>query len=181
MLKARKRPLSGENTYAVLVTPDGKMHQASSCTVVLLAGNENEFRNGLKRVGDRLDTFLASWYGVSLGPLLRAGIRESGPIQYMDDKDIHTEHCCQMHGCKYDDDEDCPVWTAEKHQSFMCEWCVRELEGGGLDLAYLINDIYEAGKSAGYKVGIEDAEAAECIDCEDLCPGCGEPHTPHCP
>lgn len=34
----------------------------------------------------------------------------------------HTEHCCILHGCKYND-EDCPVVTGLKRQSFPCEDC----------------------------------------------------------
>lgn len=37
-------------------------------------------------------------------------------------KDVHTEHCCKEHGCKYDD-EDCPVVQGKKEQSFPCESC----------------------------------------------------------
>lgn len=40
-------------------------------------------------------------------------------------KDVHTEHCCSIHGCKYDDD-DCPVETGKKKQSFPCEMCGEE-------------------------------------------------------
>lgn len=38
------------------------------------------------------------------------------------DKDVHTEHCCFTHGCKYADPY-CPVSTGEKFQSFACETC----------------------------------------------------------
>ena len=37
-------------------------------------------------------------------------------------KDIHTQHCCKIHGCKYNDDE-CSVWNKIKNQSFRCEDC----------------------------------------------------------
>lgn len=37
-------------------------------------------------------------------------------------KDVHTEHCCVLHGCKYGD-EDCPVVTKIKPQSYRCERC----------------------------------------------------------
>lgn len=40
----------------------------------------------------------------------------------MTDKCVHTEHCCVIHGCKYCDD-DCPVETGVKKQSYMCEMC----------------------------------------------------------
>ena len=41
-------------------------------------------------------------------------------------KDVHTEHCCAIHGCKYMDD-DCTVTVAAENkeyvQSFPCEDC----------------------------------------------------------
>lgn len=40
-------------------------------------------------------------------------------------KNVHTEHCCSIHGCKYDDD-DCPVATGKQMQSFPCEACGEE-------------------------------------------------------
>lgn len=40
----------------------------------------------------------------------------------MMNKDVHTEHCCVFHGCKYGDD-DCTVFTRAKRQSYPCERC----------------------------------------------------------
>ncbi len=37
-------------------------------------------------------------------------------------KDVHTEHCCRKHGCKYGD-EACTVEYGAKAQSFPCEYC----------------------------------------------------------
>lgn len=37
-------------------------------------------------------------------------------------KDVHTEHCCVIHGCKYGDDG-CTVYSGEKEQSYPCEHC----------------------------------------------------------
>jgi len=39
--------------------------------------------------------------------------------------DVHTEHCCVKHGCKYRDDE-CTVVNRVKSQSFPCEDCDSE-------------------------------------------------------
>ena len=39
--------------------------------------------------------------------------------------DVHTEHCCYRHGCKYGD-ADCSVETGRKKQSFPCEACSDE-------------------------------------------------------
>lgn len=44
-------------------------------------------------------------------------------------KDVHTEHCCAKHGCKYGDD-DCTVTTGLAPQSFDCESCDWEKEQG---------------------------------------------------
>ena len=45
----------------------------------------------------------------------------------MSEKNVHTEHCCVQHGCKYGD-EDCPVANGRQKQSFSCEDC--EMLGG---------------------------------------------------
>lgn len=56
--------------------------------------------------------------------------------------DVHTEHCCYLHGCKYMGEDDCPVAAGEKPQSHACEACDFELyEAGGWELAHLINDM----------------------------------------
>ena len=38
------------------------------------------------------------------------------------EKNVHTEHCCILHGCKYGDDT-CPVWLGYQRQSYRCEAC----------------------------------------------------------
>jgi len=38
-------------------------------------------------------------------------------------KDVHTEHCCILHGCKYGEDAFCTVTTRKAEQSFICEDC----------------------------------------------------------
>ena len=38
-------------------------------------------------------------------------------------KDVHTEHCCREHGCKYGDGGNCTVMSGQKTQSFACEVC----------------------------------------------------------
>lgn len=39
-----------------------------------------------------------------------------------ENKCVHTEHCCILHGCKYGD-ADCPVENGRKKQSYLCEGC----------------------------------------------------------
>lgn len=45
-------------------------------------------------------------------------------------KDVHTEHCCIFHGCKYGKDETCTVMTKMAPQSYRCELC----ESDGIDI-----------------------------------------------
>ena len=40
----------------------------------------------------------------------------------MGPRNVHTEHCCAVHGCKYGHD-DCPVEKRENRQSYPCESC----------------------------------------------------------
>jgi len=37
-------------------------------------------------------------------------------------KNVHTEHCCKDHGCKYNDN-DCPIVNGVQKQSYPCEEC----------------------------------------------------------
>lgn len=37
-------------------------------------------------------------------------------------RDVHTEHRCILHGCKYGD-ADCTVMTRQLAQSYQCETC----------------------------------------------------------
>jgi hypothetical protein len=92
------------------------------------------------------------------------------------DKDVHTEHCCVRHGCKYGA-LNCTVAPSGiyaghmtvKPQSHMCEVCDDELRYGGLELAYLMNEMYDKGYSAGssdvehtYRCGCEKQGAPGC-------------------
>jgi hypothetical protein len=42
-------------------------------------------------------------------------------------RDVHTEHCCSIHGCKYF--KDCSVTSGEKRQSGPCETCCFHNQG----------------------------------------------------
>jgi hypothetical protein len=63
-------------------------------------------------------------------------------------KDVHTEHCCQRHGCKYGD-IDCPVILYVKQQSFMCEFCEDDIMYGWSMIEF-INYVYDLGFAAGH-------------------------------
>jgi hypothetical protein len=41
--------------------------------------------------------------------------------------DVHTEHCCVVHGCKYNDPH-CSVVGYNIPQSFLCEYCEDAIE-----------------------------------------------------
>lgn len=41
---------------------------------------------------------------------------------FIGERDVHTEHCCVMHGCKYSD-KNCSVRTRKKIQSDNCCEC----------------------------------------------------------
>ena len=47
-------------------------------------------------------------------------------------KDVHTEHCCIRHGCKYDDD-DCSVFVHGAKQSYDCESCDFEKQNDAMN------------------------------------------------
>ncbi len=50
--------------------------------------------------------------------------------------DVHTEHCCLMHGCKYRD-INCTVMNGRKKQSTLCESCRYE----GITSMKMFNDV----------------------------------------
>lgn len=43
----------------------------------------------------------------------------------IDSVNVHTEHCCYKHGCKYAN-EQCPVTLGIQSQSYPCEECMIE-------------------------------------------------------
>lgn len=53
-------------------------------------------------------------------------------------KNVHTEHCCVRHGCKYND-KTCPVEFGGIKQSFPCECCDMDTRDGGAYI-YKIRD-----------------------------------------
>lgn len=64
------------------------------------------------------------WYWLRSG--LRLEQTESTHHKLDGMKDVHTEHCCDKHGCKYSN-ENCTVTTGRAPQSYRCEDC--EYEG----------------------------------------------------
>jgi hypothetical protein len=61
---------------------------------------------------------------ISIIPLLAAiWIQFSLKEIYMVNVGVHQTHCCVLHGCKYGDDENCPVFTGEVEQLYTCEYC----------------------------------------------------------
>lgn len=67
------------------------------------------------------------------------------------DTDVHTEHCCTLHGCCYGEQRTrCTVTSGQKPQSFMCEFCYDWLEENW-DLVLLLNAMYDKGFAAGVR------------------------------
>lgn len=66
-------------------------------------------------------------------------------------KDVHTEHCCLKHGCKYgrwrSKLDDCSVAAGRKSQSYMCERCSDELDEDW-DFILAMNAAFDAGRRA---------------------------------
>lgn len=54
------------------------------------------------------------------------------------EKDVHTEHCCIRHWCKYGSPT-CPVTLGTKVQSHPCEFCENDPS-----LAEIINQVYHS-------------------------------------
>jgi len=74
-------------------------------------------------------------------------------------KDVHTEHCCLKHGCKYGDD-DCPVELGIKKQSYPCEWCNE-------DQSSILEEILDEARQWGIIIDKKKA-SIEAITSEDL-------------
>lgn len=54
-------------------------------------------------------------------------LRQDGPLK-KPTKDVHTEHCCILHGCKYGNmNKECTVVEKRAPQSYCCESC--EMDG----------------------------------------------------
>jgi hypothetical protein len=72
-------------------------------------------------------------------------------------KDVHTEHCCALHGCKYSWQrqliDECTVVSSEKPQSHMCYYCSDWLEENW-DIVLLLNAQYDFGFDSGYARGL---------------------------
>lgn len=89
------------------------------------------------------ETQMAAIHGVDQVKMVR---RDTVVTQTEVTTDVHTEHCCARHGCKYDRDKECTVATGLRPQSHMCEDCTWELyEGDGWELAELMNEMYNKG------------------------------------
>ena len=68
-------------------------------------------------------------------------------------KNVHTEHCCFKHGCKYGDGKYCPVENGSQKQSYPCETCEWvESEAPVLTLREKYSRLYEAAREMQYKI-----------------------------
>ncbi len=64
-----------------------------------------------------------------------------------------------MHGCKYGVPA-CPVAAGTARQEYPCEFCAEELAGGGPDLAYLLNGMYDKGYAAAEAIADDEIDRA---------------------
>ena len=63
-------------------------------------------------------------HGWRLVNLWEHDIRNNTPVRNDVDKDLHTEHCCVLHGCAFGEDGwGCTVTTYKKPQSHLCGKC----------------------------------------------------------
>lgn len=74
------------------------------------------------------------------------------PVKAKDD--VHTAHCCQMHGCKYfgavGGETACPV-KKNGGQEYMCEVCSEEIyEDGGWEDAHFANEMFNKGRKSAW-------------------------------
>lgn len=76
-----------------------------------------------------------------------------------ENKDVHTEHCCVKHGCKYGH-EDCTVYTKQKMQSYPCEDC--EYITPESKVVYILRSVSGAGKSTLAEKLIENTTGIIC-------------------
>ena len=74
-----------------------------------------------------VDRIAGKYWNFSEWSSVEAAAPFSAPASdVVQEKDVHTEHCCKVHGCKYGDD-DCTVAYGEKTQSHPCEACIDQL------------------------------------------------------
>lgn len=52
----------------------------------------------------------------------------------------HVSHCCERHGCKYGDGEDCAVQSKRHKQDYPCESCV-DIAEAEADIKNLLEEI----------------------------------------
>jgi hypothetical protein len=107
------------------LSPGSRMEVINPWTVFVIYpdGSVMVYKNNLVKV----DTINLSRNDIMHIRNLRLPVKifEPGPES---EKDVHTEHCCVDHGCKYGN-EDCPVVKETKRQSHACEHCQFDAEG----------------------------------------------------
>lgn len=66
--------------------------------------------------------------------------------------DVHTEHCCVTHGCKYGE-ADCSVATGAKQQSLPCEDCA-DVKCGDREAVEVVAEVEAVDESEGSGGGL---------------------------
>lgn len=103
-------------------------HPHNSCVgvnAILISGDKLLIAsNQLENLAFLIEGFINGWFSAhEVAPETRK--QDSTPTVEMVAPfmtDVHTEHCCLTHGCKYGD-EFCTVTNKLLPQSFSCEWC----------------------------------------------------------
>ena len=71
--------------------------------------------------------------------------------------DVHTRHCCIIHGCKYGD-ETCTVVTKKETQEGICEDCYETLSEGSRES--LLRSISEWVRCSELRKQLREGDAA---------------------
>lgn len=116
-----------------------------------------------------LSTLLDAWEGESVSVAVVA------PTPVTEGKDVHTEHCCARHGCKYGD-ENCTVASGLKQQSYPCESCDFERESVQAMLnsdpkykvAYESNPHFKRAVTEAVKAGVFEAMYLQSVVLENV-------------
>lgn len=83
---------------------------------------------------------------------------------------VHRTHCCVLHGCKYGEDEVCPVVQKVVIQDYLCECC-------SMDAYTSVNELFEfqeKHKKCEEFQNLKEIEDHKILKDYKYCPCCGE-------
>lgn len=82
-------------------------NQTGICDSIGMVGVIDDYDKQLNRYGIEFDNGWGGWYNIE-------------DFRFVA---VHVGHCCVAHGCKYVDDEYCPVAKGKLEQKYRCEIC----------------------------------------------------------